>query len=114
MADMSHDHHGARFGYEKRDANLKGITIVSLAGVLLLILAIVFVDDIFVLTKEQIIYETVLRPESVPLRDLRAREDEVLYSYKKLDSAGGVYQIPIDRAMQVLADEAYRTPTTPQ
>jgi hypothetical protein len=114
MADSSHNQHGAPFGYEKRDANLKGVAIVSLAGALFLILSVVFVDDIFVLTKEQIIFDTVLRPESVPLRDLRAREDEVLHSYKQLDSAAGVYQIPIDRAMQLQADEAYRAPTTPQ
>ncbi len=111
---MSHDQHGEPFGYEKRDANLKWILIITVAGAIFLIGTVLLVDDYFVMTKEEIIYETVLRPESAPLRDLRAREDEVLHSYKKLDSAAGVYQIPIDRAMQVLADEAYRTPTTPQ
>ena len=114
MSETSQDHHDSPFGYEKRDANLKWILIISLSGALFLILSIVLLDDIFVLTKEEIIFESVLRPESIPLRDLRAREDEVLHSYKKLDSAAGVYQIPIDRAMQVLADEAYRTPTTAQ
>ena len=79
-----------------------------------MIVSVIVVDDVFMLTKEEIIYETVLQPESVPLRDLRAHEDEVLHTYKVIDAAKGIYQIPIDRALQLMADEAYRTKTSPQ
>jgi hypothetical protein len=114
MSSSSHDHHDQPFGYEKKDANIKVISLVTLATALFVIVSVIVVDDVFVLTKEEIIYDTVLRPESVPLRDLRAHEDEVLHSYKVLDAAKGVYQIPIDRALQLMADEAYRTKTSPQ
>src|SRR5438034_10651087 len=35
------------------------------------------------------------------LRELRAREDEILTSYGWLDKNAGVVRIPIDRAMQI-------------
>ena len=37
------------------------------------------------LKKEQMMYDYVLKPESAPLRDLRAREMEILTTYKLLD-----------------------------
>lgn len=94
--------------YEKSDANLKIVLLVSLVGVVLLVFGVILVDNLFELTKQEIVYDTVLKPESIPLRDLRAREDEVLNSYKVLDSSKGVYQLPIDRAMELVADEAYQ------
>lgn len=114
MSSSGHDHHGESFKYEKRDANLKVIGLVTAATALFVILSVIVVDNIFVLTKEQIIYDTVLKPESISYRDLRAREDEVLNAYKVVDAAKGIYQIPIDRAMQLVADEAYRAGTGPR
>lgn len=114
MSSTSPDHHDKPFGYEKRDANLKVIGLVTAATALFVILSVIVVDNIFVLTKEEIIYDTVLKPESISYRDLRAREDEILNSYKIIDAAKGVYQIPIDRAMQLVADEAYRAGTGPR
>jgi hypothetical protein len=53
-------------------------------------------------------YDYVLKPESAPLRDLRAREMETLTTYKVLDPVKSVYRIPISRAMELMADEAYQ------
>lgn len=114
MSSTDHGHHGEPFKYEKRDANLKVISLVTIGTALFVILSVVVVDNFFVLTKEQVIYDTVLKPESISYRDLRAREDEILHSYKVLDAVKGVYQIPIDRAMQLVADEAYRASTGPR
>lgn len=108
MQEVPKETHDAHSGYERRDANLKIILLISLAGVAFIVFSIIMVDSIFLAEKEQIIYETVLRPESAALRDLRAREDEVLNSYKLLDPATGTYQIPIERAMDLVANEAYR------
>ncbi len=114
MSSTDHSQHGEPFKYEKRDANLKIISLVTIATAAFVIISVIVVDDIFVLTKEKIIYDTVLKPESISYRDLRAREDEVLNSYKVVDAAKGIYQIPIDRAMQLVADEAYRAGTVPR
>jgi hypothetical protein len=95
-------------GYEKKDINVtKVFLFVGLSAVFLLV-AILFLNNYFTSATEEQIYNAVLKPESVTLRELRAREDETLNSYKRLDSAKGIYQIPIERAMKVMADEAFR------
>ena len=52
MSSTSPDHHDQPFGYEKRDANLKVIGLVTAATALFVILSVIVVDNIFVLTKE--------------------------------------------------------------
>jgi ABC-type lipopolysaccharide export system ATPase subunit len=94
-------------GYEKRDLNITKTLIATVLIVIFLVASVAFVDEIFVHEKEQIITDVVLKPVSIQLRDLRAKEDEVLMSYKALDPKKGVYQIPIERAMKLVAEEAY-------
>ena len=95
-------------GYEKRDVNLARILVYGLLGILILTAVVVFALDYFTAVREEIIYEARLRPESAQLRDLRAREEQELNSYAVLDGSKGIYRIPIDRAMEVIAEEAYR------
>jgi hypothetical protein len=95
-------------GYEKSDVGVNKILIYGVIGIIAVVAIIIFVIDYYVATKERLIYETVLKPESKELRELRAREDAVLNSYQVIDSTAGIYQIPIDRAIQLMATEAYR------
>ncbi len=94
-------------GYEKSDVSVNKIALWGVIGLTLLAIILVFIVDFFVAAKEQLVYETQLRPESVAIRELRAREVETLNSYKVIDSSAGTYQIPIDRAIRLMADEAY-------
>ncbi len=109
MSQTPKSHHatGANAGYERRDVNIPWALIVTAVIVIGIILSVAFVDEIFVATKEQAIQEYQLVPENTMLRELRARETEVLGGYKLLDSQQGIYRIPIERAMQLLAEEAY-------
>jgi len=93
-------------GYETSDVNAKKIIIVGLTSAIVLALILVGLYQLFIAETEKQVYEAVLKPESIPLRDLRAREEETLNSYKLLDPAKQLYQIPIARAMQLLAEEA--------
>jgi hypothetical protein len=95
-------------GYDKRDINPRATFIVGAVVVLVIAVILVILNDVFVLNKEQMMYDYVLKPESAPLRDLRAREMEALTTYKLLDPAKSVYRIPVSRAMELMADEAYR------
>lgn len=99
--------------YEGRDVNVSRVAVIGLVFIILLVVSVVIVDQIFILSSEKEIEDVVLKPQSAALRELRAREDEVLKSYKILDPQKRIYQIPIDRAMQVLADEAYKNPSRP-
>jgi len=96
-------------GYEKRDVNIVMVIGLSVFLVALLVIILVFLVDYFVDTKEQMIYEAQLQPESVDLKNLLATENEELTSFKILDAERGVYRIPIDRAMELLAQEASST-----
>jgi len=106
----SNEHNSApeRDGYEKKDVSLKKVFIYGIAGIILLIISVIFVVDQFIAVKEEVVYEQVLRPESAALRELRAREIEELGGYKLLNEKDSVYRIPIERAKELMADEAYR------
>ena len=95
-------------GYEKRDVSLSKVVLYGLLGIIVLVIALIFVMDYFTAVKEEIVYESVLKPESTTLGELQARETEELNSYKLLDAEKKIYRIPIDRAKKLMADEAYR------
>jgi len=73
-----------------------------------MIVILVLLYEYFMASSRNMVEEMVLKPQSVALRELRAREVEELNSYKILDPEKGIYRIPIDRAIELMADEAYR------
>jgi hypothetical protein len=95
-----------KVGYEKSDVNIFMVIGLSIISVVLLIIIVVFLDNYFVEATEQMIYEEQLQPESVDLKSLLESEKKELNSYKVLDEENGVYQIPIDLAMEILVKEA--------
>lgn len=95
-------------GYEKRDVSANKVIFVGVMGILLLVVLVVAMIDYFTVFTEEQIYVSVLKPESSALRELHAREAEALHSYKLLDAAKGVYQIPVERAIDLMADSAFQ------
>jgi hypothetical protein len=109
--DVPHQTEPESGGYEKRDVNLTRIFVYGVLGLVALTVVILFSLDYFTAVREEFVYEAVLKPESVPLRELRASEEEELNSYAVLDIEKGLYRIPIERAMELIAEEAYRERT---
>lgn len=103
---MSQDKNEHNAGYEKTDTNPLAIMITAVVSILLLIVTIVVLYDYFITTKEAIIFEQLLQPESKDLLLLRRNADSVLTSYELLDSTTGTYRIPIEQAMKLLATDA--------
>ncbi len=99
--------HSDDAGYEKTDVDLRNIIGYAVASVIVIVVVIVLMYEYFISAQEKMVYEAVLKPESVELRELRAREDEELNSYALLDEEKGRYRIPIVRAMKLMAEEAY-------
>lgn len=64
-----------------------------------LIILFVIVTIIFSGGEYAISYTRPSMSDSQELKDLKIREDEEHSSYKLLDSAKGIYQIPIDSAI---------------
>ena len=101
----SPEQHG---GYEKADINVNKVILFFVLGVIAIVIILVFLLDYFKTVRNDTIYDEVLKPQSTTLRELHARENEGLTTYKLLDADKGIYRIQIERAKKLLADEAYR------
>ena len=104
MTNETHQEHGSG-GYEKKDVNVKGIILAAIAIVAIIVASLVIVDQYVRSQNEQAIFENRLEPENPQLLELRRYEDAELNACKRLDSVKGWYQIPIDRAMELVAQE---------
>ena len=91
--------------YEKKDINVPFVIGVAVFLVFILIGILIGLNDLFISEKEKIVYDTLLKPESTELLELQASQSKLLSSYKVLDAEKGIYQIPINRAMTLVADE---------
>jgi cytoskeletal protein RodZ len=108
MAQSEHNAASGSGGYEKKDVNVKVIILVAVIIIALIVVFIAWIDSLYQVTRDETIQTNVLAPQSDTLMELRAHEAQVLNSYKLLDASTGKYQIPIDRAMQLIAERAYQ------
>ena len=92
-------------GYEKRDVNIKKLTLVGISIVLFLAISLPLLNEYFLIEKEKIEYDAVLKPKSISLEELHARENSVLTSYNLIDTANGIYSIPLDSAIELYVKE---------
>jgi len=100
-------HANSEVDYERSDAKPFILGAALVIGMILVGLALIGVDNFFILAKEKMIFETAMKPESLVLRDVRSREDALLTTYGVVDSTKGIYRIPIAEAMKKMAEEAY-------
>lgn len=105
-ADEHNDHPG---GYEKQDASVKAVALTTLVSLLMLGLASVALWDFYVSTRERVVFEQELKPTSQQLIELHKLEDSVLTTYQFVDSTTGIYRIPINRAIELMAAESAGT-----
>jgi len=96
-------------GYETRDTSIRAILITTLATVVFIVIMIIVLYDYFISTREEVIYEQALKPQSPELPALRRVEDSVLNSYELTDSLNRTYRVPITRAMELIAAESAGT-----
>ena len=92
--------------YEKKDVNVSKIVGYTVAALIILIAILMFLNEFFIFQVEGIKQERDSVVSS-QLRDLRAAEEETLNSYKVLNAEKNKYQIPVDRAMKLIADEDF-------
>lgn len=92
-------------GYEKRDVNVKKLLFWGIAGVVIIVISLVAVTEYFSFIKEDYYYLAVEKPRSRELMELRERENRELNSYELIDKEKGIYRIPIERAMELIAEE---------
>ena len=105
-ADEHMDHPS---GYEKQDTSTRAILIATAISLVLIAGAVIVLWDYYIVTREAIVYEQALAPRSQQLLELQELEDSLLTTYEFVDSTAGVYRIPIERAMELMASEAAGT-----
>ncbi len=110
--------HSVNAGYEESDARVGFIAWSGVGIVVFLIVTILAVQVYFDSLKNQQEFVKLLEPVSEDYRNLRAREDAELYSYKYMDREKGIVRLPIQRAMDLVLSEAQAGkpfyPTAPQ
>ncbi len=95
-------------GYEKRDATSSGIFIGILFGAILIAVVAWGMNELYVMTREEVVTEQVLQQRDPRIGELRAAEERKLNNYELLDEETGTVRIPIDRAMHLLVERANR------
>lgn len=95
---------GGKPGYEISDVKVLRLLAYGFAVALTVTAALVGLNELLITYREKWTRELVGKVESAELRSLRAREAEILGTYAVLDSARGVVRVPIERAMQLLAE----------
>lgn len=93
-------------GYEKKDVNIAKIVGYAVSITVLLAAILLFLFEYFIFATESMKKEAALQ-QSLQLMELRASEEEVLNNYKLLDAENKRYQIPIERAMELVGNEAF-------
>lgn len=93
-------------GFDADEPSTRGILVFLVAMVAIFVAVVVGVTYYYKSTLERAEYEKVLAPPSQQLGELRAREDWNLSHYGYVDKAKGQVRIPVDRAMELLVQEA--------
>jgi len=99
-------HAQATEGFDHSEPKAGAIAAFAIGSVLLLILTIVALQVYFNKIWQEAVYEKILVPPSEQLVDLHRREDWFLTHYSYADKKNGVVRIPLDRAMELFAQEA--------
>ena len=95
-------------GYERRDINIKRVLLAAAIIIGILLFSVIMLNEMFMIVKEDIVYQQFLSPESERLNRINAREDSVLNSYGVIAEEKGKYRIPVEKAMEIIAEEADR------
>jgi hypothetical protein len=93
-------------GFDRSEPNVRLIAIFGAGTLALLVVSVLALQYYYDRVLEEQVFVKVQEPVAQTLVDLRAREDEELHSYRYLDREKGTVRLPIERAMELLANEA--------
>jgi hypothetical protein len=94
-------------GFERTEPRTGVIALLGGATMIALVLIIAGVEGYYDHVRDQQIFVKQLEPVSEDLKALRAREAAQLYSYQYIDRAKGTVRLPIERAMDLMIEEAH-------
>jgi hypothetical protein len=95
-----------REGFDRGEPSARAIAAFMIMSLILLVLTIVAIQQYFEHIWNQAVYEKILAPPSEQLREVRGRDDWNLTHYMYMDKASGQVRIPVDRAMELILQDA--------
>ena len=111
MSATQDDAHGAHGGPTEVESEgiSAGFLFGIIAGTIVVVVILVIVGFTVATVKSQEIRDQVTMDIQYPeLRDVRAEAAARLNHYAVVDAENDVYQVPIDQAMRLMANEAYQ------
>lgn len=104
-------------GFDPQEPNSGGLLVFILITVVIIAAVVIGVSGFYSVVAEHQEEEVINARPSEELAALHAREDQQLTTYGYINKEKGLVQIPIDRAMELVAREAaegkVKWPTTP-
>jgi hypothetical protein len=88
------------------DTHYKALLLTVIGSVVVIVATLVWLRGWFFTVRNETVHVQVLSVENDELKIRRADEEIQLGSYGWVDEESGVVRIPIDRAIEVLAEEA--------
>lgn len=102
--EIPHGDHPA--SYDHSEPQARSIALYMAATVVLLALVGIAIQAYYDLVQSKTEYEQVLSQDNWQLRDLRNKEQWELTHYGYVDKTKGTVRIPLDQAMQLVAQDA--------
>ena len=91
---------------EPEGLNANAVGIVVVGGIVFIIAAMFLAVEITGLMFQEALLESSELSGYPVLEDTRTNAAEILSSYAPIDREAGIYRIPIDRAMELIIEEA--------
>jgi hypothetical protein len=95
-----------REGFDRDEPSAGAIALFAVGSLFLLVLTILAIQQYFDHIWNEAVYEKVLAPPSEQLKEVRGRDDWNLTHYMYMDKAAGQVRIPVDRAMELILQDA--------
>jgi hypothetical protein len=95
-----------REGFDRAEPSVAAIFGFAAGSMILLVMTIFAIQQYFDHIWSEAVYEKVLAPPSGQLREVRGRDDWNLTHYMYMDKASGQVRIPVDRAMELMLQDA--------
>jgi hypothetical protein len=93
-------------GFDRAEPSVGAIVAFAAASLVLLVITIFAIQAYFEHIWNEAVYEKVLAPPSELLQEVRGRDDWNLTHYMYMDKTTGQVRIPIDRAMDMVLQDA--------
>ena len=106
MSEHDIRHASPTEGFDRAEPKVGAIVGFGIGSVILLVITILALQSYFNKIWQEAVYEKVLVPPSEQLIELHRKEDWFLTHYSWADKPKGTVRIPVDRAMELFAEEA--------